>query len=193
MRKEDKSRPYYDALGNFVGYGDRSTIVSRDGEHVDSVIKTLDQSRLLTRNAGCFNCLHWEQGVKFREKVNACFARDVQVYMGKGITRDIAELKAKQVRDEIVKHKSHLGVCGVNAGIDPVRNIVVDFVPATYLCGDPVSGMLVKWAARGGLSLIRDPGEALSPPIAEEYDKRGDVAPIVEEAKRLAAATDDDA
>lgn len=205
MRKEDKSKPFTDALGNFVGYGDRSTIVSKDGQHVDGVYKTLDQSRLLTRNAGCFNCIHWEQGAKFREKLNACYVQDVQIYMmpttevgpdgekieRQGMPRDLAELKAVKVRNEIIKHQNHIGACGVGASIDPVRNVVAHFVPATFLCGDPITGLLVKWAPKVGLSLTRDVGEPLSPPIAEEYDKRGDVAPIVEEAAKLAAAAYD--
>ena len=190
MRKEDQGRPYFDDMGNFVGYGGKSVVVSKDGEHVDGVYKTLDESRLLTRNAGCFNCLHYNTGVEARERLNACFRRDVLVYMGKGLERGMAERKAKGVIDEISQKVAtgHIGACLINASIDPRQNKPADFTAATHLCGDPVTGQLVKWVARTGVSLARDPGEGLSPSIAEEYDKRGDKAPIVKALEQAAEA-----
>lgn len=140
--------------------------------------KPLDDSRIIERNAGCYNCLYSDTGQAYKTAVEQCYRRDVQLLVNQGLTRRTAEQKAGQTRSGLLNKRGIFNIC-TGGGVTPDGDPVGDFVSSRYLCK--------KWSGRTGASLARAPGEPLSPTIAEEYDKRGEevrmMAPSAEEIK----------
>lgn len=174
-----KSRPFFDDMGNFIGLKDRP-LIEMDGDHVKTVHKAINPNRLMETNAGCFNCLHWDTGLGFDAKLESCFKADYAADIAKGISSELATKRATLNRNKNRASRGYIGTCAVNAAVDEKRNHVCAYTPGRFMCGDPATGQLSRWTAKVGASLSRLPGEGLTAPIGEIYDKIGETAPILQ-------------
>jgi hypothetical protein len=172
-----KGKPHFDDMGNFVGLEGSPLIRVDEDKNVLSVHKPISPDRLLDRNVGCGNCLHFDSDLHFLERVQTRFTSDLLALKNKGVRPDFARRKASQIRTMVLDKRGALGVCKINACVDEKRGVVADYVPKTFLCGD--GGGVCRWVGRDGASLARLPGEKLSPHMTEEYDKRGETAPML--------------
>lgn len=132
-----------------------------DGEGGPS-LRQVPKDRIVDRNAGCFNCMNFERGLIYDDRVEASFQRDVVAFRARGATQASAVGRASKTRRVLVQKKGFFGVCLTNRAPG-------DFVAASHLCEG--------WSGVVGASMARSPGEALSPLVEEEFDKRGEAVP----------------
>jgi hypothetical protein len=151
-----KNGALYDDLGQLIQAPGGLPFVNERGNI--EVRKPIDASRILERNAGCWNCIHMETGPVYDSVVAACYVRDIAVLKDTGVSAGEATKRATKTRTILVSRKGFLGICLTNKAEG-------DFVSSKYLCE--------SWSGKQGASLARAPGEPLSPLVPEEMDKRG--------------------
>jgi len=119
------------------------------------VRKALRSDRIVERNAGCWNCIHFSTGELYDKVALAARARDLAVLSEK-MPAAAAHRKADATQKILREKRGFIGVCAIDKAD-------AEFVSYKYLC--------TSWSGTTGASLARNPGESLSPLGEEILDK----------------------
>jgi hypothetical protein len=151
-----KDGPIYDDFGNLVHVPGGAFVNERGNIEIR---KAPLPERIVERNAGCWNCLHFDTGFTFENLLIQHYTNKFKSFKERGFPDEPARQHTEAALKPL-QNKGHVGVClkGKSEG---------DFVANRYLCDN-------GWSGVQGASLARAPGEALSATIAEVKDKLGD-------------------
>lgn len=73
-----KDGPLYDDLGNLIQAPGGAPFINEQGNI--EVRKVFHQDRVVERNAGCWNCRHFDTGAVFDKRVQDAYVRRFSVY-----------------------------------------------------------------------------------------------------------------